>query len=183
MKKILLLLILLVMLTSGCGLFNLNNWVVPDDEEFLVVVEELDTPKKTCQYMLDNFEYEPHLFISLSPYQLYTTRKGDCDDFATFGIFIANYHNYKTFLIKIYYKDCIYKHYLAIYKENNLYNFSDSQYYFPVDYYSFYDIVELDSQWAFCSYGYIWLKYKVYDYEMNVIEEGTNKIYFPNIFN
>ncbi len=173
MKKILILLILSVFLLSGCGIYNLNFFVLPDDAEFLALIQELDTPEKIGDYMLDNFEYEPHPYILLTPYQLYITKKGDCDDFANFARFIAHYHGYETFLIKISYNNYAFNHYLAIYKENGLYNFSDNQHYFLVNYNNFYDIVLLDSQWVYDRYGYIWTKYTVYDYNNNIVEQVT----------
>jgi len=175
MKKLLLILILLtsIILLSGCGIYNLNCFTLPDDTKFFALIQELDTPEKICQYMLDNFTYELHLLNILSPYQLYITQKGDCDDFANFAIFISNYHGYETFLMKISYKNYAINHYLAIYKENGYYNFSDNQYYFPVNYDNFSDIVLLDSQWVYNYYGYIWSSYIVYDYDMDLIEQTT----------
>ena len=175
MKKLPLILILLtsIILLSGCGIYNLNCFTLPDDIEFLALIQELNTPKKICQYMADNFTYELHIFNILSPYQLYITQKGDCDDFANFAIFISNYHGYETFLVKICYKNYAINHYLAIYKENGQYNFSDNQYYFSVNYDKFSDIVLLDSQWMYISYGYTWSKYIVYDYWNNIVEQVT----------
>ena len=56
MKKIISLIIVLIFLTGCSGLYNLNNFVLPDDSEFLVLIEELDTPQRICQYMIDNLE-------------------------------------------------------------------------------------------------------------------------------
>jgi len=173
MKKLLILFILFSLLLSGCGLCNLNYFTLPDDTKFLALIQELDNPRKICQYMLDNFEYELHLLRPLTPYRLYLLRKGDCDDFANFAIFISNYHNYETFLVKIHYKNCAINHCLAIYKENSLYNFSDNQYYYSINYDNFLDIVKLSNQWIYNSFGYIWSSYTVYDYDMNVIEQAT----------
>jgi len=174
MKKLLVLFILITFLLSSCGSFSLDGWLTPDDLEFIAVVESLDTPEKIGDYMLENFTYELHIFNILSPYQLYITQKGDCDDFANFSMFISNYHGYETFLVKICYKNYAINHYLAIYKENNLYNFSVNQYYTFVNYDNFSDIVKFDSQWMYDFYGYIWSKYIVYDYDNNVIEKGFN---------
>jgi len=177
MKKLIILILLitlLIMSVSGCGLYNLNNFVLPDDAEFLALIQELDTPEKIGDYMLENFTYELHLLNTLTPYELYLIKKGDCDDFANFAMFIANYHSYETFLIKIYYKNYAIDHSLAIYKENGLYNFSGNQYYTFVNYDNFSDIVKFDSQWMYDFYGYIWSKYIVYDYDNNLIEKGIN---------
>ena len=51
----------LLILLSGCGLFNLfdlTDWVMPDDLEFLEVVESLNTPKKICKFGEDEIEFE-----------------------------------------------------------------------------------------------------------------------------
>lgn len=173
MKKLFFISILFIFLLSGCGIYNLNNFVLPDDTRFIALVQELDTPRKISAYMIENFTYELHLLNILSPYQLYINKKGDCDDFANFAIFIAHHHSYETFLIKICYKNLAINHYLAIYKENGLYNFSDNQYYFSVNYDNFSDIVELDSQWIYDCYGYIWSKYIVYDFWNDIVEQGT----------
>ncbi len=170
MKKLLILLILIFLL-SGCGIYNLNIFVLPDDTEFLTLVQELDTPRKICQYMLENFTYELHGLYAPCPYTLWQTQKGDCNDFSTFATFIANYHGYKTYQIKIFYKNSTMNHYLAIYRENGLYNFSDNQYYFPVNCDNFSDIVLLDSQWMYYSYGFILSSYTIYDYWNNVVEQ------------
>ena len=174
MKKLLVLFIIFTIFLSGCGIYNLNLFIIPDDTVFLALIQELDTPEKISDYMIENFTYELHILYILNPYQLYITQKGDCDDFANFSMFISNYHGYETFLIKIHYKNYTINHYLAVYKENNLYNFSDNQYYFPVNYDNFYDIVKLNSQWMYYSYGYIWSSYIVYDYYNNIIGQGIN---------
>jgi len=94
MKKIILLIIILILLTGCSGIYNLNIFILPDDIGFMALIEELDIPEKICQYMADNFTREQHDY-PLTPYQLYITRKGDCDDFSNFAIFIANYHGYE----------------------------------------------------------------------------------------
>lgn len=168
MKKLLVLFILLTIFLSGCGIFNLNGWIVPDDGEFLAVIEELDTPEKICQYMTDNFESEEHPYITLTPYQLYITRKGDCNDFSNFSVFIANYHGYETYQILIYYKNNNYKHMLAVYKENK-YSFSDCEIYCSARYNTFSEIVEYDCYLR----DEIWSKYIVYDYWNDIILQVT----------
>lgn len=170
MKKLILTLIFLLIFLSGCGFYNLGSFTLPDDIEFITLIQELDTPEKICQYMLENFTFEPHTF-RLTPYQLYITRKGDCDDFSIFGVFFANRHNYETYQMAIFYKDIRYNHYLAIYKENNKYNFSDNQSYIFVETTNFREIAD---RYNFPLRDVVWLKYIVYNYDMNIIEQGIN---------
>ncbi|TET08497.1 MAG: hypothetical protein E3J83_03360 [Candidatus Atribacteria bacterium] len=169
MKKILFFLILSIFFLSGC----IHIFVLPDDAEFLALIEELNTPRKACQYMLDNFVYRPNILKPINPYQLYLCKMGDCDDFSNWGVFFANYHNYETYQIKIYYKNTPYSHSLAVYKENGRYNFSNNQYYLFIQAENFEYIVIYDSYFLM---EREWIKYIVYDYGMNVIEIGYNKI-------
>jgi len=173
MKRILLLtgLILIIFLLTGCsGLYNLDNFILPDDIGFLALIEELDTPEKACKYMEDNFTYELHILNPLTPYQLYILRKGDCDDFYNWPAFFANYHNYETWKIMIYQKNTILKHCIAIYKEDGKYNFSDNQYYIFIEATNFKEIVEYDKYLT----GKDWIKYIVYDYFGKIVETGYN---------
>ncbi|MBA7569282.1 hypothetical protein ES708_11021 [subsurface metagenome] len=165
MKKIILLSVILIFLT-GCGLFNLSGWIVPDDIEFLTLVEELDTLEKIGQYMVDNFGVEKHPYATLTPYQLYITRKGDCDDFSAFARFVAYYHNVETYQILISFPESAW-HNIAIFKEGNCYTFTENRYYFTQCHDSFSDIMQM-----FISYG--WTKYIVYDYWNNEVETGYN---------
>ena len=170
MKKVIFFIIILVLLTGCGGLYNLNNFILPDDAEFLALVEELDTPEKICQYMEDNFTYELHILDPLTPYQLYILRKGDCDDFYNWAAFFANYYGYETYRVMIYQKNTIIKHCIVIYKENNKYNFSDNQYYIFIEAINFKEIVEYDKYLT----GKDWIKYIVYDYWDNKVETGYN---------
>ena len=70
MKKLLVLSILFIFFLSGCGLglYDLNLFTIPDDAEFLALIQELDTLERIGDYMLDNFETEPHPYITLTPY-------------------------------------------------------------------------------------------------------------------
>ena len=133
-----LVLILLLIALTGCGI--LNGFVMPDDPEFLAVVESLDTPAKICEYMKENFEYEYHM-LGTDPYTLWKTRKGDCSDLAKFAGFIANYHGYETYKINIYFKNALVGHALAVYKENGKYTYSSNKNYHPIGVDTFKEIV------------------------------------------
>ena len=139
MKKLILILILTVFL-SGCGIFNLNNFVMPDDIDFINIVESLDTPQKICNYMQENFTYKYHTFYAPSPYILWKIREGDCNDFSTFAVFIADYHRYETYQIMIRFKGTLIGHYLGVFVEDG-YNYSNNRLYHPINVNTFEEVV------------------------------------------
>jgi len=161
MKKLTILIIIILVVNSfltGCKLFD------PDDGEFLAVVKELDTPQKIGIYMLENFTYEIHDFYTLDPYELWQIKKGDCDDFSAFGVFVADYHGYETYQIKIY-DNTLYKHYVAVYVEGFWYSITDCRYYyFGFD--NFKEIVDYVCDIRLKD----WTKYIVYDYWNDEVE-------------
>ena len=167
MKKIILSILVLILLT-GCGIFDLNGFITPDDEEFITLVKELDTPQKISDYMIENFDYKAYDFTTLSPYELFLYKKGDCDIFAIFGQYIAYCHSYKTFTIHIF-DSSFYSHYVAVYDEDIYYSITDNQYYY-FGFENFKEIVEDVCRRRFK----VWTKYIVYDYWNNVEEEIYN---------
>lgn len=167
MKKIILIILILLSLT-GCGIFDLNGWICPDEEEFLKVIKELNTPQKIGDYMLENFTYEIHDFYAPDPYMLWQIGKGDCNDFSTFGVFIADYHGYETFTIHIF-DGSFYSHYVAVYNEDFCYSITNSRYY----YFGFNDFREIVEYVCYIS-NRGWTKYKVYNYYNNIIETAYN---------
>jgi len=178
MKKALLIIsILLIFFLTGCsGIFNLNGWICPDDLEFMAMVKELDTPRKISDYMIDNFTYKRHALWSPNPYTLWKTGKGDCNDFSTFGVFVASYHDYETYQIRIYYSGTVWKHFIAVYVEDGGLSFTDNQYYnlyLPGSYRfnTFKEIVDYDGILRITGWPE-WSNYIVYDYNMDVIEKG-----------
>ena len=167
---------LLFATTISCSpVYNLNNFVLPDDVKFLAVVESLNTPEKICKYMDDNFDWEFYA-LSYSPYQMWlvnsyqkkiSSKKGDCNDYSCFAVFVAHYHGYETYQIFVSYYDEKYAHILGVFVEGS-YTYSSNWYYFPIKVNSFKEIVEhhcfvTDRKLKF---------YRVYDYEMNFIQEG-----------
>ena len=171
MKKIIPTILVLILLTGCSGLYNLNGFILPNDSEFLALIEELDTPEKICQYMTDNFELEEHPYNALTPYQLYLTGKGDCNDLALFAQYCANAHNYETWQIlmtlPIYINGFPIRHMIIAYKEKNYLTYSDLMFYNPFGkhYTCFNDIMQ--------EYE-VWLSYTVYDYDMNIVETVYN---------
>ncbi len=151
-----------IIFLSGCG-------TTPDDnDEFITCISELHTPEKIGNYMLENFTYEIHDFYPLSPYELWKTKKGDCDDFSAFGVFVADYHGYETYQIEIF-DNTFYHHYIAVYVENIWYSITDNRYYyFGFD--TFREIVDYVCDIR----DKIWTKYIVYDYWDDIVEEVYN---------
>ena len=171
MKKILnsLLIIGLLILLPGCGVINICNFIMPDDLEFLETVKSLDTPKKISDYMIENFVHKAHYFIGLNPYQLYLTKKGDCNDFSLFGKFIANYHDYQVYEINII-GNSLMTHYICVYEEElsrGKYSLTTNQYYYS-RYKTFRETVIRGASTVDMN----WKKYIVYDYDNNIIEKG-----------
>lgn len=183
MKKALLIIsILSIIFLTGCGVFNLNGWVWPEVTDFITTIEGLKTLQEIANYMQDNFTYEKHNLWTPDPYALWKTGKGDCNDFATFGIFVADYHGYETYQIIISYSNST-KHMIAVYVEDNGFSFSDNRihsFYLKKTYFdTFEEIVDFD-----CEYypdkefkGYI-----VKDYENNLIEEVYKDVYQEYIY-
>ena len=142
---------------------------MPDNLEFLAVVESLDTPEKIGNYMKENFTYKRHYFYAPSPYMLWKLREGDCNDFTTFGIFVANYHGYITYQINIWLERIKDTHYLGVYIENNKYTYSSNMAYYPIYVDTFEEVVR---DWEGNQSKYQVKSYEVYDYDLNIIETG-----------
>ena len=163
-----LVLILLTIFLSSCGTFNLDYFVMPDDAEFLTIIQELNTPEKICNYMEDNFTFTFHEFYTPDPYTFWKLKEGDCNDFSTFAVFVANYHEYETYQIYIYFQTGNEFHAIAVYKEYGKYTYSSNKSYYPIYTNSFKKCV-----FHYFLYSDRKLKsYKVYDYENNLIEVG-----------
>ena len=165
MKKIIIPLILILLL-SGCGLINPSKLLLPDDLEFIAVINELDTPTKICEYMLYNFKVKSKPFYILSPYDLYLVGEGNCYDFSLFALFVANYHSYETYQIIVSYNYTSSTHAITVYKIDGGYTFSD--------YWNYYDMILLNFIDVVNAGGNKWKSYIVYDYDMNIILSGTN---------
>ena len=172
MKYIIIIILFLgLVLLTGCGIFNLSGFVMPDDLEFLAVIESVNTPKKICNYMEGNFEWELHV-LNYSPYQMWLantrTKAGDCNDMSCWAIFAANWHGYETYQIWVFFKGAIVSHLLGVFVENGKYTYSNNQYYHPIYVDNFSDIVEhyfngIEKELS---------HYKVYNYNNDIIEEG-----------
>jgi len=175
-KIILIAFLIFLIFLTGCKLFDLGGFVLPDDDEFVAIIDNLDTPRKICQYMAENFIWNWSIH-TYSPYQMYLANledwndTGDCDDFATFAVFVANYHGYKTYRMNMWLKftglydlPLVLPHVLGVFVENGKYTYSDEAAYIPLFANSFEEIII-----NFESYGYPVISWKVYDYNNNLV--------------
>ena len=170
-KKVFYFLILIFISTiflPGCGVFNLSDFVLPDDIDFISCIEKLNTPEEICSYIKENFTYEPHLFSAPNPYTLWKTKKGDCNDLATFAQFVANYHGYDTYQLRIFFKKTFISHIMAIFKENDKYTYLNIKAYYPINVNTFEEVVFHFFSFP-CEYELDY--YEIYDYDMNSIEK------------
>ena len=173
MKKIFLCLLTVCLLT-GCWMpYNLSNFTVPNDKEFTEIMETLNTPERICAYMEENFEWELH-FLTYSPYRMWLankTKAGDCNDMSCFAVFVANYHEYETYQIWVFFKHDLISHFLGVFVEDGKYTYSNNQHYHPIYADNFREIVE-----HYFSYQLKEFKsYRVYDYDNKIVEKGYNK--------
>jgi len=172
MKKIVLISLILftLLVLSGCGIFTLNGWITPADDDFIACIEELDTPQEIGNYMQGNFTYQYHSIYAPDPYQLWLTKNGDCNDMATFATWVANYHGYKTYQIEIFYRGTYMRHWVGVYDEGNKgYSITNNQYY-DCWFDNFKDIVDYSSYLV----GKTWTKFFVYDYWDDIIKIEYN---------
>ena len=167
MKTLLVLFVILTFLLSGCSVFNLSDFVLPDDIGFINTIVESDTPKKICSYIKENFTYKENYFYNPDPYELWLNPEGDCNDFVTYAIFGANYHDYPTWQIFIYFKGTFIKHVLAVFLEDSKYTYLNIKAYYPL-YASSFDEIILH---YFINHELELKSYEVYDYENNLIEK------------
>ena len=128
MKRILSSIILISILLVGCGTYNLNYFVVPDDVEFMNTVAMLDTPLKIAQYMVDNFTYEFH-GAAYTPHRMWQEKVGDCNDYAVFGVFVARFHGYEAEQVYVWYEN-LGTHVNAVYKIEDFWVLTDCWVYF-----------------------------------------------------
>jgi len=173
MKKLFLIVLIICLCASlclvGCGtpdLYNLSNFLLPEDIAFIKVVEELKSARQICQYIYDNFIYKTHLFYGLSPYELYLIEEGDCNDFSTFVVFILTFHRKTAYQIRIFLKGFSATHYIAVFYKGDKLEFTDNWSYFEIAADNFEEIVEyacLMGEWE-------WTKYVVYDHNMEIVE-------------
>lgn len=170
MNKIIIPLIFIVLL-SGCGItgiFNLAHFILPDDVEFIEVVEALYTPLKIVDFMAEHFTpLEPH-DKAFSPYEMWQVQEGDCNDFCCFAMFCASYHGYEVYQLLIIFPD--FSHVVCVYKIDDGYLVSDVGFFHQGIFRDFQEIAEIFNGWE---------SYKVFDYEMNEIESDINEQLYP----
>jgi len=147
-------------------LYNMNDFILPNDMAFINVVKELQSARQICQYIHDNFTYKAHLFYGLSPYELYLTKEGDCNDFSTFAVFILTFHDKTAYQIRIFCKHLSTTHYITAFYNGDKLEYIDNWSYLEIAADSFEEIVKdacLIRKWD-------WKKYVVYNYNMEIVE-------------
>ena len=170
MKYIIIIILFVALITlTGCGVFNLGGFVMPDDLEFIAIIQSLDTAKKIGTYMDENFTYKANLFSAVSPYKLWKTGLGDCNDFACFGRLCGDYNDIPVYEIVI--RDgSLYLHHVCVYEEylwNKKYSFTDNTKYYS-GYNTFREVVFRSAG----NVGIEWTSYTVRDYNGNIVEKG-----------
>ncbi len=68
------------------GVFDLTGY---NSATVNSVMASYNTPTKIVGYMASNFSYVASPTVAYSPYQVYVQKWGDCNDFATYGIYCA----------------------------------------------------------------------------------------------
>jgi len=147
----------------------------PDVPEFMEAIEELDTPEKIGNYMLEKFVYENHPPGCKDTYILWVDKTGRCSDFARFATIIANYHGYETYEIatNAYMPDGKYvSHTLGVYVEDGGYTYSSNQYYSGIIFNTFEEIVnDSFSSWNPMPVS---TSYCVWNHDCERVEESPN---------
>ncbi|MBA7580991.1 hypothetical protein ES708_22890 [subsurface metagenome] len=171
---------LLISLLTGCldGLYVFPNDSIISgsgmyeyDEQFVNVIEQLDTPQKICDYMYDNFTYKICLGTS-TPYEFYLDGLGDCSEYTNFAAVIAHYHGYEVYQLHIAYPFIAFttlSHVMPVYKIGNSYVYSDISFYINKFFPNFRELVVSEA----IRQSKTWVDYIVYSWDRaEIIEEG-----------
>ena len=150
--------------------YNLNDFVIPDDAEFIATIESITTPKEIVRFMKNNFKWVFASWWCYNPYQMWwaNTKTGDCNDMSNFAVWAAHYHGYEVYQVHVYYEGEFVSHFLGVFVENGKLNYSSNLKYHPIQATSFKSIAESNC----IIFRKKLRKYKVYDYNMNIIERG-----------
>ncbi|GAF79164.1 unnamed protein product [marine sediment metagenome] len=181
MKKALLIIsILLIIFLAGCNGFDLSSWVCPNDQEFIALLDSLNTPEKICKYM-ESFEWNVSIH-TYSPYQTYLANlegwndTGDCDDFAAFAVYAANWNEIEVYRMMLWTKyigfyglPLILPHVMTVFVEDGSYTYANNYLYRPLFTKDFQDIADDYKARDPRIRGII--SWKVYDYWNDKIEE------------
>jgi len=88
----------------GCvgNLSNLFLLTVPDDggmdeydPNFISLIKNLNTPEKLSSWLKNNTTFKNN-FGSLTPYEFYLKREGDCNDYKIFNCYVLHYNGYNV---------------------------------------------------------------------------------------
>lgn len=154
------------------GWSDISTVSIPDDPEFIAAIEVLFKPWLIAAYMQTQFEYRLS-GCAKSPYLLWKTKKGDCNDFSLFGTFVANYNGIEAWQVRIVFDDSYITHWLGVYWEESigLYSYTSNQFFSYYVLPNFEAVVE-----NYCyRYNREWASYKIYDKSMNIVGEKTKE--------
>jgi len=70
------------------------------DPQFISLLNELNTPLKLMDYLIDNIQYKKH-DGKYTPYEFYLKKEGDCADYATFNCYVLHYNDYEVYWVYI----------------------------------------------------------------------------------
>lgn len=149
--------------------YDLNDFVIPDDAEFMAAVESTTTPKEIVEFMNDNFEWVFASWWCYNPYQMWwaNTKAGDCNDMSNYAVWVADYHGYETYQIHVHYEGKFISHFLGVFVEDGVMNYSSNTRYHKLQTLSFEAIAKHNC----IVFGEKLRKYRVYDFNMNIIKE------------
>ena len=175
MRKIIVLVLIPCILFIGCNVFyNLNSFILPNDDEFDQAILKQNIPRKICLYMQENFDFMLHI-LNYSPYQMWLenvkNKVGDCNDYSTYAVFVADYHGYETYQICMFFKGGFFwGHALAVYVENGRYTYSSNDIYHPIYADDFSEVVSHYIEHSGLELSF----YRVYNFQMKIIERGDD---------
>lgn len=90
---------------------------------FIQVIEQLDTPQKLSNFLLNEFQWTYHDgCVSYWPEEFYNRKEGDCKDYATLTSYVLAKHEYYTEIITFTFYDqegTRYGHVVVIYQDKD----------------------------------------------------------------
>jgi len=148
MKKLLIygmMLFFVIFLVSCSGITTPTT--VPDDggmdeydPQFISLLNELNTPLKLMDYLLDNMQYKM-TDVAYTPYEFYLKKEGDCGDYATFNCYVLHYNDYEVYWVYIIFANPnMHPHAIAVFEHKATDNY---WWWGPIAKYGYFDVYNL----------------------------------------